>query len=256
MPVNKVMESFDEAVEDVCDGAVVLIGGFAGPGSCPTWLIQALARQGAKDLTIVGNSPGFGRRMMSAMRQRRGAADTTPDWFEDGGILAEEGKIKHAICSFPVSSSPAIKTAFEEMLDRGEATVEIVPQGTLAERCRAAKMGIAAFYTPTGSGTVVEKGKEMRKFDDKNYILEHAIKGDFSLIRAYKADRRGNLIYRGTSRTFNAVFAGASTINIAEVDEVVELGELNPEAIVTPGIWVDRVVVRPQEGWVKEVQKW
>ena len=107
-------------------------------------------------------------------------------------------------------------------------------------------MGIPAFYTPTGPGTVVAEGKEMREFDGRPHILEHAIKGDFSIIRAHKADRRGNLIYRGTSRT----------LNIAEVDEVVELGELNPERVVTPGIWVDRIVVRPKEGWIKEVQKW
>ena len=117
-------------------------------------------------------------------------------------------------------------------------------------------MGVAAFYTPTGPGTVVVEGKELRDFDGRPHVLEHAIKGDFSLIRAHKADRRGNLVYRGTSRTFNAVMAGASKVNIAEVDEVVELGELNPDTIVTPGIWVDRVVVRPEEEWVKEVQKW
>jgi 3-oxoadipate CoA-transferase alpha subunit len=117
-------------------------------------------------------------------------------------------------------------------------------------------MGIAAFYTPTGPGTVVAGGKEMREFDGRTHVLEPAIKGDFSLIRAHKADRWGNLIYRGTSRTLNASFAGASTVNIAEVDEVVEIGELDPEAVITPGIWVDRIVVRPEEGWVKEVQKW
>jgi len=255
MPVNKVLDSPEEALKDVFDGAFVLIGGFGNPGACPTWLIRALEKQGAKNLTLVGNTPGFGRAMIDLMR-KYGDVALMPEWFEDGGILVQNGQVKHAICSFPVSPSPLVKTAFEEALDRAEVTVEILPQGTLAERCRAAKMGIAAFYTPTGPETIVEKGKEVRNFNGRPHLLEHAVKGDFSLIRAYKADRWGNLIYRGTSRTLNAVFAGASTVNIAEVDEIVELGELKPEQIVTPGIWVDRVVLRPKEGWVKEVQKW
>lgn len=252
MAVNKVVDSFDEAVKDVFDGATILIGGFGNPGACPSWLLRALRDQGAKELTLVGNTPGFG----SKSRLKYGDIAMIPDWYEDGSILTENGQVKHAICSFPVSSSPSVKTAFEKGLDKDELTVEILPQGTLAERCRAHKMGIPAFFTPTGPGTVVAEGKEIREFYGQQHVLEHAIKGDFSLIRAYKADRWGNLVYRGTSRTFNAVFAGASTINIAEVDEVVDLGELNPETIVTPGIWVDRIVVRPKEGRVKEVQKW
>jgi 3-oxoadipate CoA-transferase alpha subunit len=255
MAVNKVVDSFDEAVKDVFDGATILIGTFGNAGGTPSWLIRALRDQGAKGLTLVGNGPGFGKARIE-MIKRSGRVVTLPEWFEDHGILCENGQVRHAICSFPVSASPVIKTAFEEALDKAEVTVEILPQGTLAERCRAAKIGVAAFYTPTGPGTVVAEGKEVRDFNGRPHVLEHAIKGDFSLIRAHKADRRGNLVYRGTSRTFNAVMAGASTINIAEVDEVVELGKLNPDAIVTPGIWVDRVVVRPKEGWVKEVQKW
>lgn len=255
MAVNKVVDSFDEAVNDVFDGATILIGTFGNPGGCPTWLIRALRDQGAKELTLVGNGPGFGKARKEMIR-RSGVVDTLPEWYEDHGILCENGQVKHAICSFPVSASPVIKTAFEQALDKAEATVEILPQGTLAERCQSSKMGIAAFYTPTGPGTVVVEGKEVRDFDGRPHVLEHAIKGDFSLIRAHKADRRGNLVYRGSSRTFNAVMAGASKVNIAEVDEVVELGELNPDTIVTPGIWVDRIVVRPKEGWVKEVQKW
>jgi 3-oxoadipate CoA-transferase alpha subunit len=253
--INKVVESFEDAVKDVFDGAVVLIGTFGNPGACPSWLLKALEKQGARELTLVANSPGFGRTILEMVR-KAGTQVLMPEWFADGGILVENGQVKHAICSFPVSRSPLIKTAFEQALDKNEATVEILPQGTLAERCQAAKMGIAAFYTPVGPGTVVGEGKEIRDFDGRPHVLEHAIKSDFSLIRAYKADRWGNLIFRGTSRTLNAVFAGASTINIAEVDEVVEIGELDPEAIVTPGIWVDRVVVRPREGWVKEVQRW
>ena len=255
MAVSKVVDSFDEAVKDVPDGATILLGTFGSPGGCPTWLIRALRDQGAKNLTIVGNSPGVGAARQE-MLKRRGAVDTAPEWYEDGGLLSENGQVKHTICSFPVSMSPAIKTAYELALEKGDATVEILPQGTLAERCRCAKMGIAAFYTPTGPGTIVAEEKEIREFDGRPHLLERAIKGDFSLIRAHKADRWGNLVYRGTSRTFNAVMAGASTVTIAEVDEVVELGELNPDTIVTPGVWVDRVVTRPKEGWVKEVQKW
>ena len=255
MAVNKVVDSFDEAVKDVFDGAIILIGTFGTPGGCPSWLIRALRDQGAKELTLVGNGPGVGKTRKE-MVEAAGFVDTAPEWYEDGGILSENGQVKHAICSFPVSMSPAFKTAYEQALDSGDATVEILPQGTLAERCRANKMGIPAFYTPTGPGTVVAEGKEARDFDGRPHVLELAIKGDFSLIRAHKADRWGNLVYRGTSRTFNAVMAGASTVTIAEVDEVVALGELSPDAVVTPGVWVDRVVVRPKEGWVKEVQKW
>ena len=255
MPVNKIVDSFDEAIKDVFDGAVILLGGFGNPGACPTWLIKALEKKGTKDLTVVGNTPGLGSAMINVMR-KMGAVAMMPDWFDDGGILAANGQVKHSICSFPVSPSPAVKTAFEVALEKKEMTVELLPQGTLAERCRAAKMGIAAFYTPTGPGTVIAEGKEVREFNGRPHVLEHAIEADFSFIRAHKADRRGNLIFRGTSRTLNAAFAGAAKVNIVEVDEVVELGELDPESIVTPGIWVDRIVARPKEGWVKEVQKW
>jgi len=129
----------------------------------------------------------------------------------------------------------------------GKAELELIGQGSLAERIRAAKGGIAAFYTPVGVGTVVENGKEVRQFDGRKYLLERALKGDFSLVRAHKADRYGNLVYRGSSRTMNATMAGASTVTIAEVDQVVEAGELDPECIVTPGVYVQRVVVRPRQ---------
>jgi len=129
----------------------------------------------------------------------------------------------------------------------GKAVLELIGQGSLAERIRAAKGGIAAFYTPVGVGTVVENDKEVRQFDGRKYLLERALKGDFSLVRAHKADRYGNLVYRGSSRTMNATMAGASTVTIAEVDQVVEAGELDPECIVTPGVYVQRVVVRPRQ---------
>lgn len=255
MAINKVIDSFDEAVKDVFDGAVVLLGGFGNPGGCPSWLIKALGRQGARELTLVGNTPGLGKDMINVMR-KYGDVSMMPEWFDDGGLLVTNGQVKHTICSFPVSPSPMLKTALEAALDAGSITIELTSQGTLAERCRAAKMGIPAFFSPIGPGTILAEGKETREFDGRPHVLEHAIQGDFSFIRAHKADRLGNLVFRGTSRSLNATFAGASTVNIAEVDEVVAPGALSPEGIVTPGVWVDRVVVRPKEGWVREVQKW
>jgi len=243
MPINKVVASFDEAVKDVFDGATILFGGFGPPGGCPSYLIQALVKQGARELTIVGNTTGFTREWI---RERN---------FLDVGALCVNKQVKKGIAAFPVLASPLRISTFEELLRAGEVEVEMVPQGTLAERIRANKAGIGAFYTPTGPGTVVERGKEVRIIDGKPHVLEYPIKADFAFVRAYKADRLGNLVYRGTSRTFNATMAGAATVTIAEVDEVVPVGALEPEEIVTPALYVDRVVVRPREGRTKIVQK-
>ena len=234
MAINKVVESFDEAVKDVFDGSVILVGGFVGlytAGGTPTYLIQALVRQGANGLTVVSNSTLY------------------------TGDLCKNKQIKKGITAFPVLATSQRILPFEEQCRAGQVKVEIVPQGTLAERIRANRAGIGAFYTPVGAGTIVERGKEVRIIDGKPHLLEYPIKADFAFIRAYKADRLGNLIYRGTSRTFNATMAGAAKITIAEVDEIVPVGELDPEAIVTPGIYVERVVVRPEEGRTKIVQK-
>jgi 3-oxoacid CoA-transferase A subunit len=232
--INKVVESFDEAVKDVFDGSVILVGGFVGlytAGGTPTYLIQALVRQGANGLTVVSNSTLY------------------------TGDLCKNKQIKKGITAFPVLATSQRILPFEEQCRAGQVKVEIVPQGTLAERIRANRAGIGAFYTPVGAGTIVERGKEVRIIDGKPHLLEYPIKADFAFIRAYKADRLGNLIYRGTSRTFNATMAGAAKITIAEVDEIVPVGELDPEAIVTPGIYVERVVVRPEEGRTNLVQK-
>ena len=250
MAINKVVKSFDEAVKDVFDGAVILFGAFgAGPGGWCSYLIRALAEQGAKELTVAGNTTGWGREMMKA----RGRV--MPDWWDDIGILCENKQVKKGIAAFPVAPSPLLVTPFEKQLRAGEVEIEMVPQGTLAERIRARKAGIGAFFTPTGPGTIIEKGKEVRVIDGKPHVLEYPIKADFAFIRAYKADRLGNLVYRGTSRTFNATMAGAAKVTIAEVDEVVPVGELDPEAIVTPALYVDRVVVRPEEGKTRIVQR-
>ncbi len=246
MPINKVVGGFDEAVADVFDGAVLLIGGFGGPGECPSYLIAAVARSGAKDLTIVGNSGGWGAELISQLRTRMASVlRIPPDWY-DPGLLVERGQVSRGILAFPAAPGHVL-APFEKAVMAGQAELELIGQGSLAERIRAAKGGIAGFYTPVGVGTVVEQGKEVREFDGRKYLLERALKGDFSLVRAHKADRLGNLVYRGSSRTMNATMAGASTVTVAEVDEVVEPGELDPERIVTPGLYVQRVVARPRE---------
>jgi len=245
MAVDKVVASFDEAVADVADGAVLLIGGFGGPGECPSYLIAAVGRRGLHDMTIVGNSGGWGMELIELIRTRMASILKFPLDFVDPGLLVESGQVKKGILAFPAAPSPLVRTPFEKKVAEGGVELELVPQGTLAERIRAGRAGIPAFYTPTGPGTIAAEGKEMREFGGRLCLLEHAIKGDFSLIRAHKADRYGNLVYQGTSRTFNATMAGASKVTIAEVDEVVELGALDPEAVVTPGSYVQRVVVRP-----------
>jgi len=225
--LNKVVETFEQAVADVPDGAVIMLGNFAGPGGTPFYLIRALCKQGAKDLTIIANTAG--------------GIGLTLD-YDDHRILFENRQVKKVIASFPFSTSASRPSPAEKQILAGEVELEILPQGTLAERIRAGGAGIPAFYTPTGFGTVIEDGKEARDFDGRPYLLEHALKADYALVRAYKADMMGNLIYRGTQRQFNPVMATAAKVTIAEVDEIVETGELDPEVIVTPGIFVDRIV--------------
>jgi len=244
--INKVVGSFDEAVKDIHGGATLLMGGFGGFAECPSYLIAAVARKGVKNLTIVGNSAGWGMEFMETIKTRMSPLLKFPPDFYDPGLLVERGQVKKGILAFPAAIG-RVYTPFEKKVMSGEVELELLGQGTIAERIRAARAGIAAFYTPVGVGTFVEQGKEVREFDGRKYLLERALKGDFSLIRAYKADRYGNLIYKGSARTFNATMAGASAVTIAEVDEVVELGELDPECIVTPGVYVQRVVVRPHE---------
>ena len=238
-PIDKVYPSAGAAVADVFDGAVVLMDGFGGLGGMAHYLMLALRDLGARDLTVVGNTVGIAR--VSAFGE-----PPSPDLQAiDHSILVEAGQIKRAIASFPVSPSPSRPSAFEQAYKRGEVELELVPQGTLAERLRAGGYGVAAFYTPTGAGTVVAQGKEVREINGREHVLERAVRGDFAFIRAHKADTLGNLVYRGTSRNFNSAMATAADITIAEVDEIVEPGELDPEAIVTPGLFVRRIVQRP-----------
>ncbi|HSW59119.1 MAG TPA: 3-oxoacid CoA-transferase subunit A [Dehalococcoidales bacterium] len=238
--INKVIPSFDEAVADIFDGAVILMGGFGPANGTPSNLLRALAGKSVKNLTLIANTPGYGRDEAGAMPFRK-----TPPDYDDGGILIQNGQVKKVICAFPGVKRPDGKALLQEKSAAGLLEVELVPQGTLAERIRAAKAGISAFYIPTGAGTVLEYGKETRYFGGRKNILEYPLKADFALIRAYRADRYGNLVYQGTSRNFNSVMAGAAKTTIAEVDELVSLGSLDPESIVTPSIYVNRIVVRP-----------
>lgn len=218
--INKICSSVDAALADVFDGATVLFGGFGGAGEA-TELMAGLLRQGASGLTGVSNSIGKGDSGLAA--------------------LIRSGRLAKMICSFPLIKGGE---AFQEQYRAGRIALETTPQGTLAERLRAGGAGIEAFYTPTGVGTEMAEGKEVRTFNGVPCLLEQAIRGDFALIRAHKADRWGNLVYRKTGRNFNPVMAMAARVTIAEVDEIVELGALDPEVIVTPGIFVQRVVRR------------
>ena len=224
MPANKIFSTFAEAVKDVPDGAVIMFGGFIGTAGEPTNLILALSGQGAKALTVVSNR----------------VAGVTLD------VLFENRQVKKAIASAPVPASREPLTPFESQYLAGEVELEIVPQGTLVERMRAAGAGIGGFYTATGVGTAIAEGKEIRTIEGKQYIFELPLKADYAFIRAYKADKMGNLVYWRTQRNFNPIMATAARIAIAEVDEIVEVGELDPEAIVTPLIYVDRIVQIPK----------
>jgi 3-oxoadipate CoA-transferase alpha subunit len=218
MAINKIMNDFETAVSGVKDGSTILVSGFGGAGM-PTELLNALRDQGATDLTIVSNNAGVGREGI-------------------GGLLSE-GKVKKVICSYPRSGGSVI---FEEMWAAGKVELEVVPQGTLSERIRAAGAGIGAFYTPTGVGTQLAEGKEVRKINGRDQVLEYPLKGDVAFVLAKAADRWGNLIYNKSARNFGPVMAPAADLTVVQVHEIVELGALDPEAIVTPSIFVDRVI--------------
>jgi 3-oxoadipate CoA-transferase, alpha subunit len=219
--VTQVCRSLDEAVADVDDGATVLIGGF-GMAGMPVDLIDALIRQGATDLTVVSNNAGNGDTGLAA--------------------LLAEGRVRKIVCSFPRQSDSWV---FDGLYRAGRIELEVVPQGTLAERLRAAGAGIGAFFCPTGVGTPLAEGKETRVIEGRAYVLEHPLKGDFALIKAQVADRMGNLTYRKTARNFGPVMATAAAVTVAQVADLVEPGGIDPEAVVTPGIFVDRVVAVP-----------
>ena len=236
-PPSKVYADGPSAIADLPDGATVFIDGFGGPGGMAHYLLVSLRDRGSRELTIVSNTAGIARVVSFGTPPGHTAIDHS--------VLVENGQVAKAIASFPVSPSPTRPSEFELAYRRGECELELVPQGTLAERLRAGGAGIEAFYTPTGAGTLIAEGKESRVIDGREYILEHALHADFALIRAHKADTRGNLVYRGTSRNFNAVMAPAARTTVVEVDEIVQPGDLDPEEVVTPGVFVQRIVRRP-----------
>ncbi len=219
--MNKVLPTPIEAIADIADGCTIMFGGF-GVSGIPATLIKALRQKGTRNITAISNSAG-GRM-----------ADY------DLSILIKNGQIKKVIASYPVY--PWITSVFEEKFLKGEIELETTPQGTFVERIRAGGAGIAGFYTPTGAGTIVAEGKEKRSFNGREYLLETALTADFALIKAHQADSMGNLTYRLAARNFNPAMATAARITIAEVDEIVEVGQLNPETIITPGIYVHRIV--------------
>jgi 3-oxoadipate CoA-transferase alpha subunit len=216
--IDKIQSSCAQAVAGVRDGDTVMTSGFGGAG-LPTALVEALIDQGARDLVIVNNNAGNGETGLAA--------------------LMKAGRVRKIICSFPRQADSHV---FDGLYRSGKIELELVPQGNLAERIRAAGAGIAGFFTPTGYGTDLAKGKETRRIDGRDYVLETPIHGDFALIKAYRGDRWGNLVFRKAARNFGPVMAMAARCTVAQVDEVVPLGALDPEHIVTPGIFVHRVV--------------
>lgn len=216
--VNKIFPGIADAIAGIPDGATVMIGGFGNAGM-PKALIDALIAQGASDLTIVNNNAGNGDTGLAA--------------------LLAAGRVKKIICSFPRQADSQV---FDGLYRAGKIELELTPQGNLAERIRAAGAGIGGFFTATGYGTLLAEGKETRVINGKHYVLESPIHADFALIKALKGDRWGNLVYRKAARNFGPIMAMAASCTIAQVDEVVDLGELDPEVIVTPGIFVQRVV--------------
>lgn len=219
--IDRIVKTMAEAMAGIEDGAVLLLGGFGSVGQ-PQALIDGLIEQGAKDLTVVANNAGSGGEGLAK--------------------LLALGRVRRIVCSYPRSPS---STVFEDLYKAGKIELELVPQGTLAERMRAAGAGVQAFFTPTSYGTKLAAGKETREINGRNCVLEYALAGDVALIEAWQADRWGNLTYRRSGRNFNPVMATAAKLTIAQAQHIVELGALDPEAVVTPGIFVDRVIHVP-----------
>jgi len=242
--MNKVYTTFGEAVSDICDGASIMIGLFGGPAGTPQNLLVALRDHGAKDLTVIVSNFGFVLRSIPTK-----TGQFRPKDFISPSILLENKQVKKAIVNWTRSNRPGDKSLLEEQAKVGEVEVEVVPMGVQATRIKAGGMGIRAFYSPVGVGTSYSKAKETRVFDGKEYILEYPLRADFGFIRAYKADKLGNLVCKGTAREGNPLVAKACTVTIAEVDEVVELGEIDPDQIHIPGIYVDRIVKIHEGGY-------
>lgn len=226
--IDKTVPDAATAVADIPDGSTIMIGGFGRAGQ-PVELIDALIAHGATDLTIVNNNAGNGDVGLAALLAKR--------------------RVRKIVCSFPRQHDSWV---FDGLYRSGDIELELVPQGNLAERIRAAGAGIGAFFSPTGVGTQLADGKEERVIDGRRYVLEYPIKADFALVSGLRADRWGNLVYRETARNFGPIMASAATTTIVQVDEVVALGALDPENVVTPGIFVDRVVAVGERRWLRD----
>jgi len=233
--MDKVYPSIDDAVADIPDGASIAIGGFFTAGT-PAQLIQALARKGARNLTIICQQMGPGS--------------------EDLTKLVLQGQVKKAICTYPFyrSATRGANSPFEKLVRAGKMELEVYPMGTFIEKLRAAGAGIAAFYTLTGVGTVVEQGKEKREFNGREYLLELALKPDYAFVYAWKGDRMGNIVCRKTARNYNPEMAAAAGITIASVEEVVKAGELDPDKVHIPGIYVQRVVKVERQNYIPTIE--
>jgi 3-oxoadipate CoA-transferase alpha subunit len=216
--INKLVNSAAEALRDVHDGSTVVISGFGDPGT-PFALIEALLERAPRELTLVANNAGTGHEGIAALLEKR--------------------LVRKIICTYPRRTGSVV---FEELYRKGEIELELVPQGTLSERLRSAKAGICGFYTPCTHGTVLAQGKEVRDIGGRQCVLEHPLAADFAFVRAHRADRYGNLVYQAAQRNFGPIMAGSARCTVAEVDHIAAPGEIDPEAVVTPGIFVDRVV--------------
>ncbi len=237
MSVTKIFSDCDEAVADIFDGATIMVGGFGSYGGLPINLIVALSGQGAKDLTIIANMAGVGYELSHRIK---------PEGYQDTGVLFENGQVRNFIGSMPALGGMPPTSPLERLFNEGRVEIETVPQGTLAERIRCGAGGLGGFYTPVGAGTIVEEGKETKAIDGREYILELPLTADFALIKAHKADSLGNLVYRQTARCFNPVMATAAKVTIVEVDELVPAGQFDPEVVVTPHLYVNRIVEVPR----------
>lgn len=226
--IDKTVASVEDAVAGIEDGSTIMIGGFGRAGQ-PVELIDALIAHGAGDLTIVNNNAGNGDTGLAALLAAR--------------------RVRKIICSFPRQSDSWV---FDGLYRAGDIELELVPQGNLAERIRAAGAGIGAFFSPTGVGTQLAEGKEEREIDGRRYVLEYPIKADYALVSALRGDRWGNLVYRETARNFGPIMATAAATTIVQVDQVVDLGALDPETVVTPGIFVDRIVAVGERAWLRD----
>jgi 3-oxoadipate CoA-transferase, alpha subunit len=219
--INKIMQSMADAMAGIRDGAVILLGGFGNIGQ-PHALLDGLIEQGAKDLTVVSNNAGVGRTGLAR--------------------LLDLGRVRKIVCSYPRTADPIV---FEELYRAGKIELEIVPQGTMAERIRAAGAGIPAFFTATAVGTKLAAGKEEREIRGRKYLLEESLPGDVALVEAWEADRWGNLTYRSSGQNFNPIMAAAAQLTVVQAQHLAELGALDPEKVMTPGIYVNRVVHVP-----------